>query len=90
MTKYLRVIPLRPLCCVDSFFTLSVDKNRHFLTPFPPDLVHVVIECHLAEIVDNKLTGISITKTFDKYQGLMKKNEKKTYIPYIIYKVTFA
>jgi hypothetical protein len=26
------------------FYTLSVDKNRHFLTPFPPHLVHVVIE----------------------------------------------
>ena len=44
----------------------------------------------IAEIVDNKMTGISITKTFHKYQGLMKKNEKKSYIPYIIYKVTFA
>ena len=28
----------------DSFYTLSVDKNRHFLTPSPPHLVHVVIE----------------------------------------------
>ena len=44
----------------------------------------------IAEIVDNKMTGISITKTFDKYQGLMKKKGKKNYIPYIIYKVTFA
>ena len=24
-----------PLPCVDSFYTLSVDKNRHFLTPSP-------------------------------------------------------
>ena len=32
-----------PLPCVDSFYTLGVDKNRHFLTPFP-NLVHVVIE----------------------------------------------
>ena len=44
----------------------------------------------IAEIVDKKMTGISIAKTFDKYQGLMKKKEKKNYIPYIIYKVTFA
>ena len=44
----------------------------------------------IAEIVDNKMTGISITKTFDKYQGLLKKNGKKIYIPYIIYKVTFS
>ena len=37
---------------MDSFYTLSVDKNRHVLTtprplldPFPPHLVHVFIEC---------------------------------------------
>ena len=35
----------------------------------------------IEEIVDNKMTGISITKTFDKYQGFMKKNRKKIYIP---------
>ena len=35
--------------CVDSFYTLSVDKNRHFLTPSPPHLVHVVIECPLTD-----------------------------------------
>ena len=33
-----------PHPCMDSFFTLSVDKNRHFWPP-PPHLVHVVIEC---------------------------------------------
>ena len=44
----------------------------------------------IAEIVDNKMTGISIAKTFDKYQVIMKKKRKKNYIPYIIYKVTFA
>ena len=44
----------------------------------------------IAEIVDNKMTGISIIKTFDKYQGLMKKDGKKNYIPYIIYKVKFS
>ena len=33
-----------PPSCVDSFYTLSVDKYRHFLTPSPPHLVHVVIE----------------------------------------------
>ena len=27
---------LTPLPCVDSFYTLSVDKNRHFLTPSHP------------------------------------------------------
>ena len=32
--------PLPP--CVDSFYTLIVD--RHFLTPSPPHLVHVIIE----------------------------------------------
>ena len=31
-----------PPPCVDSFYALSVDNNRHFLTP--PHLVHVVIE----------------------------------------------
>ena len=34
-----------PPNCRDSFYTLSVDKNRHFLTPSPPHLLHVVIEC---------------------------------------------
>ena len=55
-------------------------------------LVHLDIKIPkemIAEIVDNKMTGISIIKTFDKY-GLMKKNGKKIYIPYIVYKVTFA
>ena len=29
-----RILPfLTPSPCVDSFYTLSVDKNRHFLTP---------------------------------------------------------
>ena len=37
-----------PPACVDSFYTLSVD--RHFLTtsPLPPHLVHVVIEWPLS------------------------------------------
>ena len=30
-----------PFPYVDSFYTLSVDKNGHFLTPSPPHLVHV-------------------------------------------------
>ena len=40
-----RILPFfyPPPPCVDSFYTLSVDKNRHFLTP-PPHLVHIVIE----------------------------------------------
>ena len=33
-----------PPPCADSFYIVSVDKNRHFLTPSPPHLVHVVIE----------------------------------------------
>ena len=37
-----------PPPCVDSFYTLSVDKNKLFLTPSPPHLVHVVIECPLS------------------------------------------
>ena len=43
-----------PPPCVDSFYTLSVDKNRHFLTPSPPHLVHVVIECPQKEISNHK------------------------------------
>ena len=42
-----RILPFfdpPPPSCVDSFYTLSVDKNGHFLTPSPPHLVHVVIE----------------------------------------------
>ena len=35
----------------------------------------------IVEIVDKKLTGISIKKIFDKFQGLMEKNGKKIYIP---------
>ena len=35
----------------------------------------------IAEIVDNNVTGKSIMKTFDKFQGLMKKNGKKIYVP---------
>ena len=35
----------------------------------------------IEEIVDKKLTGISIKKIFDKFQGLMKNNGKKIYIP---------
>ena len=36
---------------MDSFYILSVDKNRHFLTPSPPHLVHVVIECPLSVLI---------------------------------------
>ena len=35
-----------PPPCVYSFYTLSVDKTRHFLTPSPPHLVHVVAPYH--------------------------------------------
>ena len=35
----------------------------------------------IKEIVDKNLTGISIKKIFDKFQGLMKNNGKKIYIP---------
>ena len=30
--------------CMDSFYTLSVEKNQTFFDPLPPHLVHVVIE----------------------------------------------
>ena len=39
---------------MDNFFVLGVDKNRPFLTPFPPLLVYVVIEWPLK----SKLTSI--------------------------------
>ena len=44
-----RILPFSdpPTSFMDSFYTLSVDKNRHFLTPFPPHVFHVVIECPL-------------------------------------------
>ena len=35
----------------------------------------------IAEIVDNNLTGTSIMKHFDKFQGLVTKNGKRIYIP---------
>ena len=42
-----------PPLCVDSFYTLSVDKNRNIWTPSAllPPLVHVVIECPLIQTV---------------------------------------
>ena len=33
---------------LDSFYTLSVDKKRHFWPPPPLHLVHVVVECPLS------------------------------------------
>ena len=33
---------LTPPPCIDSFYTLSVNRNRQFLTPSPPHLVYVV------------------------------------------------
>ena len=40
-----RILPFFDLSpCVDIFYALSVDKNRHFFYPLPPHLVHVVIE----------------------------------------------
>ena len=42
---------------VDSFYTLCVDKNRHFLTPSPPHLVHLVIECPLKDDCFSKNNG---------------------------------
>jgi hypothetical protein len=34
-----------------TFFTLNVDQNWHFLTAYPPHLVHVVFERPLMEIL---------------------------------------
>ena len=64
-----RILPLfDPLSpCVDSFYTLSVDKNRHFLTPFPPHLVHIVIECPHTADQGNLLRGIVFVMSFDKH-----------------------
>ena len=36
--------------CMDSFYTLSVDKNRLFWPPSPPHLVHVVQISHFLTI----------------------------------------
>ena len=42
-TKNFHFLPSPP--CVDSFYTLSTDKNRYFLTPPPPPhLVYLEIE----------------------------------------------
>ena len=42
-----RILPFfdPPPLCVDSFHTLSVDKNRYFLTLSPSFLVHVSWDC---------------------------------------------
>ena len=37
------------LPCLDNFYTLSMDKNRHFFTPSPPHLFHIVIEWPLTK-----------------------------------------
>ena len=39
-----RILAFLTLKCADSFYTLSVDKNGHFLTPSPPHIIDVVIE----------------------------------------------
>ena len=49
-TEFCHSLNAPPPPFVDSFYILSVDKNRHFLTPSPPDLVHVVIECPLTKL----------------------------------------
>ena len=35
----------------------------------------------IVQIVAKHLTGMSIKKVFDKFQGLMEKNEKTIYLP---------
>ena len=35
----------------------------------------------IVQIVAKNLTGMSIKKVFDKFQGLMEKNEKTIYLP---------
>ena len=61
-----RILPFfdPPPSCVDSFYTLSVDKKRHFLTPSPPHLVHVVIEWPLIISYEDPL---SVCIRFWKY-----------------------
>ena len=47
----LNSLPQGTVPCVNSFYTLSVDQNRHFWPlPSPPHLVHVVIEWPLMRI----------------------------------------
>ena len=45
-----RFLPFFTLPCVDSFYTLSVDKQTYF-DPLPPHLVNVVIEWPLASYI---------------------------------------
>ena len=54
-----------PHPCVDSFYTLSMDKNRHFWPP-PPHLVHVVIKWHLLILtkVDKQAAAIASPSPF--------------------------
>ena len=49
--KYPHKIHLYTQCppCVDSFYTLSMYKNKKILNPSPPHLVHVIIEWPLTE-----------------------------------------
>ena len=62
--------PVQCAPCVDSFYTLSVDKTRHLLTP-SPHLVHVVIEWPLIQMIHSLMTKPS--KNFKK---LKKKLEE--------------
>ena len=47
------------LLCIQ-FYTLSVDKNRYFLTPSSPHLIHIVIEWPLSK----KCLATSAIRTF--------------------------
>ena len=63
--KYIANQPMQhcaPAPCVDSFYTLSMDKNRHFLTPSPPHLVHIVIECPLIKRLQNRIRFKTLSK----------------------------
>ena len=66
-----------PPPCADIFYALSVDKNRHFLTPSPPHLVHVVIECPLMQLFSADATMKKKFKFFFFAHEKLKKPPKK-------------
>ena len=86
-----RILPFFDPLIVDSFYTVSVDKNRHFLTPSPPHLVHVVIEWPLNDMTLSEIDwkqfkiiwlncGILLSVLANVIQSAWLFMKKKTYL----------
>ena len=63
-----------------TFFTLNVDKKKHFLTTYPSHLVHVVFERPLMHFD----TILSHLQFFEHRQSLMMLGRKYGKITFVI------